>query len=64
MADKPIDRCEVRVNKEILDPSTGMIADLVIIGRGPTAEAARAAAEEMLANTMNQPAWGGGGGPG
>lgn len=64
MAEKPVDRCEVRVNKSIPDPVTGMIVDLVIIGRGETAEDARDAAEEMLANVMNNPAWGGGGGPG
>ena len=64
MAEKPVDRCEIRVNKVIPDPATGMDVSLVIIGRGETAAAARDAAEEMLGHTMNNPAWGGGGGPG
>jgi hypothetical protein len=59
LSEQPKDRCEVRVNKVIPDPETGMDVSLVVIGRGDTAEEAREAAEEMLANVMDNPAWGG-----
>lgn len=51
---------EITVYKEILDPDTGMTAQVYCTGSGNTPKEAKDRAIEMLLYEMANPGWGGG----